>query len=205
MSDPGDVFRVALTWTGVDAAVAQNVWHLIHTGNVTVPDAGILVAVALNVAAGFVTLKDIISDQYSMIGLQLWRRNLSTHKWDGIDEDTIAGAVGLETNDIVAHGVACVVRYVNELLRRQGRHFVPGITENETLDGEFIAAAVTDVHQYFDELSDPAVVSTQDHELCTYNDNPLSPHYETESIFQDVYFVNEIIAYQRRRKPLVGI
>ena len=201
----GDVIRIALTGTAIGSNVFQNVWHYFMVSGAGIEPDDAFLNIESNFAQAFAFLDDLVSDEFSWDSLQMWKRDVNNHLWDGQGEELMVGLVGLEANDPLPHGVAAVCRYVTNALRRQGRHFIPGITENETLAGNLTASAITALGNYMDEFTDVLSPVGGVLRLCTYNTDPLSTLYESASAYADTYYVNEILGYQRRRKPLVGI
>jgi hypothetical protein len=95
--------------------------------------------------------------------------------------------------------------YVTNLLRRTGRTFIAGLAENETVDGLIIAGAIVQMLSYMDKFTDTLTPTGGSLKLCTYNTEPGSPYYETKSDYAGSYGADTVLAYQRRRKPFVGI
>lgn len=201
----GDVYRVALTGGAPQSSVWQNVWHYELTTGQIGDETDILPAVAANYGVAHAAVDSLLHTSYDATSLELWKYNFATHKWNGLDTEALVGLDGLSAQDPVAHGVAAVGRFVTEVARRQGRTFLPGLIDTAVdlglIDSAFLAAFTT----YMDEFTDDLAVGNGTIELCTFNTDQTSVYYETTSVFQNTILISNIVGYQRRRKPLVGI
>jgi len=203
--DVGDILRVAVTGTSPQASVFQNVWHYSATsGTGGNPDV-VLAGLAAQHAIAWADMGARISDEYTWTLYEMWKRDIINQRWDGISVLDVSDFAGSSVNDPVAHGVAAVGRVVTNSFRRQGRHFLPGVTELQIVDGLFQAAALTDMADYMSDFAETEIAGGITLDWCTYNTTPGSPVFQTESLATNTVIANEIPGYQRRRKPLVGI
>lgn len=201
----GDIIRVALTGYGPGNAVWQNVWHYAMTGGAGAAESVFLSGLVAKHADTWDEMDALISDEYGATIFDAWVRDPSLQVWNGIGQISAGPLAGLNVQDPEPHGVALVGLVVTELARRQGRHFLPGINEDQVDLGLLDAAGLTAFAFYMAEFVEDIVVTGGTFTWCTYNDTPGSDYEESESLYNGTVVINEIVGYQRRRKPLVGI
>lgn len=200
-----DIVRIALTGTGAQATIWQNVWHYKMTAGAGVDEAAFLTAVAANVDTTFLNIDQLLSDEYSFDQIEGWKYNFSTSKWNGIGTNNFADKVGLSASDPVAHGVAAVGRFVTQVARRQGRTFLPGLIEGAIDDGLLDATTLAAFALYMADFTNNVLAGGGTFKLCTFNTDAQSIYFETSAVYVGPEIISAIPGYQRRRKPLVGI
>ena len=89
--------------------------------------------------------------------------------------------------------------------RRQGRTFLPGWGQESVDLGLLDAAALVDFADFMADFVEIVIDGGKHLTMCTYNTDPGSTYYETSSISNGVVFANDVVGYQRRRKPNVGL
>jgi len=203
--DIGDVVRVAMTGTAPQAAVFQNVWHYVVTTGSAIGEAAIVAAIKANVEDSFLEIDSFLSDEYSWDSIDVWVRDKALQVWNGIGSAALTGLDGLSTSDPEPHGVAAVGLIVTDLLRRQGRTFVPGIGEGTTVDGLLTPTFLVGFALYLADFVEALTPVGGTLTWCTYNTEVGSDYEETFSEYAGTVILNDIVGYQRRRKPLVGI
>lgn len=205
MISPGDTIRVAITGSAPLASVWQQVWHRFHAGSSDVTEQNLINALGIAITFADDEIDGLRHDGYSIDEITAWKWDTINDEWDGIGTDVLVGLSGESATDPLPHGAAAVGRYVTAALRRQGRHFIPGLHEGTAVDGQFTAGSLTTIADYLAEWAKSLTVTGESFFLCTYNTDPLSPLYKTRSTFAGTVIANGIIGYQRRRKPLVGL
>lgn len=203
--NPGDVIRVALTGSAPQASVFQLVWHYENTAAGVATEANVINAIKADIESNFLDVDSVLSDTYSWDKIDCWRRDKLNQVWNGFGSATLSGLTGLSANDPEPHGVAAVGLIVTQLLRRQGRTFLPGIAETVTDDGLLTAGFLVAFALYLAGFVGPISVSAAQLTWCTYNTIPGSIYEETSSLYNGAVILNDIVGYQRRRKPLVGL
>lgn len=197
--------RVALTGTSPGPNVFQNVWHYIMTGGAGADENDFLAAVAAQWATAIANVIGWMSNQYSFHTFEAWLRDTGNHRWDGIASLPITPVTGGSGSDGMPHGAAAITRIITGRLRRQGRNFLPGFNEAASNNGVFLSGVLTDMADYALDFSDVVTPTGGTFTWCTYNDDPVSPVYESESQEAGGVIANGVVGYQRRRKPGVGL
>jgi len=200
----GDNVQVVVTWAAALLELAQNVWHMEMTSGAGADEVDILTAIRTQYRVAFADIDDIIANEWSVVQYDLLKRDKSLHQWDGVASLGETTLTGIEAGDYLPHGCAAILRYGTALTRRQGRMFLPGVGEVETLDGVLGGVALGALLAFAADWGTDISVTGGLLELCTYNVDPVSPYYETSSIADGTYIANSIPGYQRRRKPGVG-
>jgi len=201
----GDVIRVAMTGSAPQASVWQNVWHYVMTTGSGMLESAAVAEIKSNIEDSFLEIDSFLSNTYSWDTIDVWVRDKTLQVWNGIGSETLDSLDGLSALDPLPHGSAIVGLIVTDLLRRQGRTFLPGLEESTTEDGLFTVATLVGFGLYladFVQLLSPAGGQLT---WCTYNTEVGSDYEETESEYAGTVIINDIVGYQRRRKPLVGI
>lgn len=201
----GDILRVAVTGTSPGAGVFQNVWHLeMATG--ADPDPGlVLAAISDNWELAFAEIDARVAGDYSWDLFELWQRDTINQRWDGVAVEDIVNVGGGSVNDPHPHGVAALGRVITDSFRRQGRHFMPGLTDEQFEVGLLVSAALVDLADYMVQFAEGITADGSTFGWVTYNTEPTSVLFQTASRYVGAVIANNIAAYQRRRKPLVGI
>lgn len=201
----GDVVRVALTGTGPQSAVFQNVWHYVMASGAGAAEADFTAAVETNVDLMFTEIDSFLSNLYEWTTLEFWVRDKVLQVWNGIGVENLSGLVGLVADSPIPHGAAAVGRLITSLQRRQGRTFTPGWQRDSVDEGLLDATATVAYLLFLAEFSNDISPVGGVFNWCTYNTTPGSPYEETSSAFANTLSFSNIIGYQRRRKPLVGL
>lgn len=201
----GDAVQVVMTWVGFGSEIAQNVWHMEMISGAGAAPADILTAIRTQVRVAFAAFPANVSDHWSITQYDLLQRDKVLHQWDGVSTLGETTLVGTNAADFLPHGVAHILRYSTGLSRRQGRMFKPASPDSNVVDGVFIAGAQTALLAFGAIWDTDISVTGGLLQLCTFNVEPLSVHFETASLADGNLIANEIPGYQRRRKPGVGV
>lgn len=201
----GDVIRVAITGGTAAADVFQLVHHLKMTAGAGADEDLLMDTEAADYEDAFTEIEDFISDTYSFDTMDFWVRNPTTHEWDGLGTRVLTSLVGLSASDPVPQGVALVGLIVTEVLRRQGRTFLPGVREGDVNDGLATGTLLAAFALYLAKVVSKYTITGGTFKWCTYNTDPTSALYETASLYNGTIILNDVVGYQRRRKPGVGI
>lgn len=127
-------------------------------------------------------------------------KNLTT----GVDWGAVPSGVGAGTaaTDALPQGVAGLVTFSTNVNRRRGRKFIPGLTEGGVAAQLWGSAVLTALGDYAAQLLATLTGGPTDFSMqyvVTAGDDPLAYSLPTEALVRD------IPAYQRRRKPGVGM
>lgn len=201
----GDIAQVVQTWDAPLASVAQNVWHLKMVSGAGAEPSDLLADILTQQQVAFADIEDEISGFFEVILLELLQYNFVTHRFEGVGSLAATGIVGQSAIDYLPHGVAAVGRIVTEVAKRQGRTFVPGLTDSVVVGGLLSSGAEASLAAYLLDFQTDVAPTGGLFTWCTFNIEPLSALYETASLTSGSVIANALPGYQRRRKPLVGL
>ncbi len=201
----GDVVQIVQTWDCPVAAVAQNVWHLFMESGAGADTDDVLAAVLTQqqIAIGQINLN--LNDGYEAVLLEARVWDFVNHRFDGVGTLAMTGMVGLSSVDMMVHQYAALGRIITEKARRQGRTYVPGLTEDQTDNGLLLAGPEADFLGYLGVFDTDISVTGGVFNWCTFNVDPLSPVYETVSIAVQTVIANTIASTLGSRKVGVGL
>jgi len=201
----GDVLEIVMTWATPLSSVAQNVWHMIMASGAGADSDDILAQVLTQMQVAFVNIEDELNDEFSVELFELRKYNFSTSRFDGVD--TLAGSlmVGASMADYEPHGVAALGRIITGAARRQGRTFVPGMTELSVINGVLSTGMEASLAVYLSVMDTDISVPGGLFNWCTFNVDPLSPVFETASVAIQSVIANSLPSYLGKRKPGVGL
>lgn len=206
MATVGDILRMTMSIDMPAAVVAQLVFHWkVATGSETDYAAiGLALETRLQTAFDDITANIAAAVTGSEVSLAEW--DFVDNEWDGKDTQATTGYTGLEAvTEMLPHGDALLMRFITEELRRQGRKFLPGLTEAGSEAGSWSSGVITNALLAAGTLNNVVTAGGLTADPCTFNDTPLSARFETASLFTPTALVNTFVSYQRRRRPGVGI
>ena len=187
----------------------NSIGNLVHQFRVVVGTEldYVLIATAINTAltTGYAAIEAHMHTEISPISLDLSEWDFTDNEWDG--KSSVAATVpdGTIATEPLPSGVAYLMRWPTDELRRQARKFIPGPTELSVAGNALTGSAVTALGVSAALLNNDITAGALTLRPCTFNDTPLSPRFETHSDFSTTSIVNTNVAYQRRRQPGVGI
>ncbi len=201
----GDVIRVVAEWDIPDGTIAQLVYHFIGISGTTATEAQVGAGVLAALAAAWLHIDQDIGDRVlgSVIETYLW--DFVLNRWDGIDVRPQLVTDGLSVGEMMSHGTALLGKIFTGVSRRQSRKYIHGLTETRNNDGTWDATALSAAALFLNDLNDDINVGGLNMAYCTFNTDPLSPLFETDSQANQTVQAEAICAYQRRRRPGTGI
>lgn len=200
-----DVLQIVQTWDTPLVSVAQNVWHLIMISGAGADSDDILAAVETQQETAFAAISAFINDGFSVSLYELRRWDFALNRFDGVGSLATADLVGGSATDYEPHGVAALGRVLTDSLRRQGRTYIPGLTDANIVDGVLSVAAEAGMVSYLGVFDTDIGVTGGLLSWCTFNVTPASPLFETESIAAQTVVANSLPSYLTKRKPGVGL
>lgn len=204
MAAVNDILRATLKGTIAATDVWNMVFHyIVITGSET-NYGTIATAIDTAIDTAFNALEAHISTAVLATGLDLFEWDFTDNEFDGKAGVVSTALNGLAVADRTPNGLSMVLRFQTEELRRQGRKFIPGITEVDLSQNTVNAATLATLVTAMNLLNNDIVAGGATLRPCTFNDTPLSPRFETSSKFTDTAFANTLIGYQRRRQPGSG-
>lgn len=201
----GDVIQIIQTWDTPTASVAQNVWHLVMASGAGADSDDVLAAVLTQQQTAFAEIAARVSDDYEAVLLEARLWDFVNDRFDGVGTLAMTSVVGTSVSDPQANQMAALGRIVTEVARRQGRHFIPGLTEGEITAGLYIAAAEADIASYLAIFDTDISVTGGLFNWCTFNVEPTSPVFETVSKAIQTVIANTIPSSLGSRKVGVGL
>lgn len=201
----GDVLEIIQTWDTPLASVAQNVWHLKMISGAGADTDDVLAAVLTQQQVAFALIDDRIAVEFEAVLLEARKWDFTLNRFDGVGSLAMTLMVGLSIVDYEPHGVAALGRILTETARRQGRTFLPGLTEDQIFDGALLAAFETAFALYLAVFDTDIAVTGGLLSWCTFNIEPLSPVFETASLAIQTVVANSLPSYLSKRKPGIGL
>lgn len=201
----GDILEVIQTWDTPLASVAQNVWHLVMESGAGADSDDILPAVLTQQQVAFANIGAEVNDEFSVTlhELRLW--DGVAKRFDGVDSQTASSMIGASAVDYEPHGVAALGRILTAGARRQGRTFIPGMTDAQVVDGVLVAGMEASLAAYLAVFDTDISVTGGLFNWCTFNVDPTSPIFETTSKAIQTVIANSLPSYLGKRKPGVGL
>jgi len=203
--DTGDILQVVQTWDCPLASVAQNVWHLEMVSGAGADSDDILTGIETQQEVAFGDIEAFIADEFHVVFYELRRWDFTLHRFDGVGSVATSDLNGDTVADYEPHGVAALGRIITEASRRQGRTFIPGISDTNVVDGVLSVAAEAGLLLYLADFVTQLSVTGGVFDWCTFNVTPASPAYETASRATGVVVANSLPSYLGKRKPGVGL
>lgn len=205
MSTIGDVHRFVMTWNMGTESVSQLVYHRIHASGADVGDPTVRAAELTNLELAWTDIDNIVTDTLLGVSLEHLKWDFTNHRWDGIGSSTPTAMDGLAATDYVSHGVAALGKVITAQLRRQARKFIPGIVESAITGGFVTGASLVLIASFMDQFDTALTSGGASIPICTFNTDDTSPLYETASESAGTVIAEGTAAYQRRRRPGVGL
>ncbi len=201
----GNILQVIQTWDTPLASVAQNVWHLLMKSGAGADSDDILAAVLTQQIVAFANISAELNDGFSVVlhELRLW--DAVAKRFDGVDTQTASGMVGVSATDYEPHGVAALGRILTAGARRQGRTFIPGMTDAQVSNGVLAAGMEASLAAYLAVFDTDISVTGGLFGWCTFNITVGSPVFETTSLAIQSVIANSLPSYLTKRKPGVGL
>lgn len=205
MIDLNDILRVVAEWDTPEGTIAQLVWHYLVTAGNNDDPQDVLDDIITNLNSAWANIAAKVSNEFLGSTIELYQYDFGAHRFDGVATDTITAVDGTSVDDMVAHGAAALVKFFTVAARRQARKYVMGVGEGNTLDGLWVAGALSDLALFALDFDDPISAPLTTLTFGTFNVDAASPLYETFSVSNLAVQAEAVIAYQRRRRPGTGI
>lgn len=201
----GDVVQIIQTWDAPVASVAQNVWHLIMASGAGADTDDVLAAVLTQQQIAFATIDDRINNGFEAVLLEARVWDFVVNRFDGVGSLAMTLMVGTSIQDFLTHQMAILGRITTAAARRQGRTFLPGLSDTQITTGVIIAAAETAMAAYLAIFDTDISVTGGLFNWCTFNVDPLSPLFETASVAVQTVIANTLPSTLGKRKIGVGL
>ncbi len=195
----GDIVRATGTFTLGRGSAMQSVLHFEYSGAGDSDDE-----VGDEISAHFTSMYTNVEPRMDELTLSevvnCWKWDTVLNQWDGIYQEPWLFIIGALVGQQLPNGAAALVRLFTALPRRQGRKFIGGISDSQYLDTGWDALMLADMALFVADAV--AVVTTLNGSLQPGLFNIL---LESFIPFKNEGAINVFAAYQRRRRPGVGI
>lgn len=205
MATVNDILRATLNFNIGGNSIGNLVHHYRVTVGTETDYVAIATAIDVALALAYAAAEIQMSNQVSPISLELSEWDQVALEWDGKSSVTGTSPAGGSIGDPLPSGVAAVLRFPTDELRRQARKFLPGMLENDTNTDGFIAGAIANFVISAALLNNDITAGALTLRPCTFNDTVGGPRFNTFSDFSTTSIVNINVGYQRRRQPGAGI
>jgi hypothetical protein len=152
------------------------------------------------VEAMYFQLVDRVADVVHASDVKVYEYDPVDEDWDEVGSNTWDDFFNGAT-DMFPHGVAAVVHAKTTDPDVQATKYLAGLTENQALDSDLIANAVTDLALFCDLWTTARVGAATGGDITPGVWSVAQGQFRG---FLGGYVVNSLLGYQRRRKPGVG-
>jgi hypothetical protein len=203
MSIPtGAILRVVLSWIMPDSVIAQNIFFALFDNDGGSNDDADVVDDLTD------WMEDIFSSMITSISDQVDMSIIKVYIYDSVDQDWDEVGTGVPvftatgSTDMSPHGVAGIIHAFTVNPDVTGTKFIAGIADASIVDSDISGAVIANLLL---AGADWMVDFTGAASGSNFNPGVWSPTKVQFFEFQDKLVVNSQVAYQRRRKPGVGI
>ncbi len=189
--------RVVTQFKLGNVSKAQNVYHLSHVSIESKTDEQVVTAISAWVEALLAELTDRTSDAVELQKIECF--TFQSMLWEPIGVATPVWA-GTSVEDRVPSGVALQVNAFKERSGHADKKFLAGLTEVD-LDGDQWQSGAIDAAEDYAAVWIAQFAGPESTLLLPVNFIPLTQQVRPYTSFS----VNNIVSYQRRRKPGVGL
>lgn len=198
----GAILRVVLAWIMPDSVIAQNIFFtLFDNDGGSNDDADVVDDLTDWIEDIFSSLTSSISDQVDMSQIKVYIYDAVDQDWDevgtGVPVFTATGAT-----DMTPHGIAALIHAFTVNPDVTGSKYIAGISDASIVDSNVSGGVLSNLLL---AGADWMVDFTGALTGSNFNPGVWSPTKVQFFEFQDKLIVNGQVAYQRRRKPGVGI
>lgn len=197
----GTILKVVASFLFPDSVIAQNVFNVVVTDLVTSDDEEDVVADCIT------WVEDMFTHILAHIGDVVTTSEVSVYEYDSIDDDwdevgtDVWSVTFTNANQMLPHGIACVVHARTIDPDTLGTKYLGGFTEEATNGSNVGVGLVALLVDFLDEWVTAFVgVETGG----TFGPVIWSPTDTVARIMSGTGYVNGQVGYQRRRKPGVG-
>lgn len=204
MAVVGDILRATLKGDIRNADVVNLVFHYIVTAGTELDYVVIATAIESALRIAFAGMESALSTDFDMDEMDLFEWDFALNEFDGKASVVSTALNGLNAGNMMPSGISVVMRFATEELRRQGRKFIPGLTEPDVLQDGLQSSILTPSVVTVALLNNDITAGGVTLRPCTWNTKVGGPRFETASRFIQTSFVNTLVGYQRNRQPGAG-
>lgn len=198
----GDVLRVVATLAWTDGDIMQNVFNAVITGSGGPFDDADIVDDALAwIGAIFANLSAYQTTSLDGSEVTVYLYDSIDEDWDEVGSDAwVYNPVNVQ--DYLARGVAALINANTSNADVQGKKYFGGFGEDSAADGAWGGALLADLSNAFDDWVTAFVGATSG---ASWTPAIWSPTKANAFVLDGTGTIPAVNAYQRRRKPGVGI
>jgi len=174
------------------------VYHVRHATAGGAADADVIAGALTYVEAIMANLTTKIANEVSLVEVEVYEYEVLTG-WGPVG--TIAGAwAGTGSLDPLPAGCACIMEAYKSRSGYADRKFIMGITEDQAVGNTWVAGLLTAVEAAADDW-----VADFDDATVQFEPGSWNRTTHTHTLYNKNVAVSPLVAYQRRRKPGVGL
>jgi hypothetical protein len=198
----GAILRIVASLIFPESVIAQNVFYAVFadTGG-SDAEEDVLTDLATYIEAVYTTMTARVDDIISVTGIKVYNYDALDDDWDEVGDEVLN--YDFEgSGDMCAHGVAGLVHAKTTDPDVQAAKYIGGILDAQMIEGTWVTGTVEDMADFAAEWSTPFVGIASGADFAPGVWSVVNKNF---FLFSGVEVVNVIPAYQRRRKPGVGI
>ena len=204
MGDIADkaILRVVATLLFPDSVVAQNVFYVMFNDDGTSADEeDVLDDLVDWIEGAYDTIKTYLVSAITMDDIHVYVRDTGENDWDevGVKDVNVTMSGG---SDMIPHGVAALLHMGTTDADVTGSKFIGGIIDNSLTTSDFTSGVLTALALWGLEWVGNFVGTAT---AATFNPGVFSVAKNAFFVSDQIGLLNAQCAYQRRRKPGVGI
>lgn len=196
----GDIIRLVLTFTMPSGTVSQNIYHY-AVDALTDPDSNNVINDFLGrLLTMYTHIEEQMSDQVVGNILDMYVRDTVNNEWTLVEAeqaDVISGNSGFQ---MLPHGNAALVSALATNNRSYGKKYLPGFVEEAQTASIWTPQTLGDLALFAAGYADAFIGGSGTYSAGLWSEKNLD-----FTPFIGGAIVNGLVAYQRRRKPGVGI
>ena len=197
----GTLLRLIVTFLMPSDSVAQNVFNVIlSTAGSSSDEDDVLTDLKTWATDMYAHLTGSIADDVAGDLVEMYEYDTGDDDWDKVNFDTFTYSP-TNTNDMLPHGAAGLVRMPTTDPDVIGRKFVAGIAENAQSESDWNASTLSNLSDFASEWATPFVGAATG---ASFTPVVWSPTKSAGFPTSGSVVVSGLVAYQRRRKPGVG-
>jgi hypothetical protein len=198
----GTILKVVASILMPENVIAQNIFYAVVTDLVTSDDEDDVVADLVTwVELMYAELNEGVADVCAASDVKVYEYDPLDEDWDEVGSDVWTDGFAL-VSDMLPHGAAGLIHAKTTNPDVQAGKYIAGIGEVTCVESDWDIGAITRFADFAAVWVAPFVGTETG---GTFGSGVWSTAKENFLLFNGIYIVNGLVAYQRRRKPGVGI
>ena len=203
MSVPSNtILRVVVSLLFPDSAIAQNVFYtLFENDGGSNDDEDVLTDMSDWVDTMYDAMSASLDSDITLTGIKVYFYDTVGDDWDELGVE-FPGTGFSATGDMMPNGIACLIHAPTVNPDVTGAKYIGGFLDDSVVENDITAGALANFALFATEWTDPAVFSATG---SGFIPGVWSATKDQFFAFTTSSSLNVGVAYQRRRKPGVGI